>query len=64
MISSLEFVLVAIMVMENPNTKALELNYVPMDYFKTMQVCNIEKNRIQRKTSNNKVYICLKVDRD
>jgi hypothetical protein len=64
MISSLEFVLVAVMVMENPNTKALELNYVPMDYFKTMQVCNIEKNRIQRKTSNNKVYICLKVDRD
>jgi hypothetical protein len=64
MISSLEFVLVAVMVIENPNTKALELNYVPMDYFKTMQVCNIEKNRIQRKTSNNKVYICLKVDRD
>jgi len=64
MISPLEFVLVAVMVMENPNTKALELNYVPMDYFKTMQVCNIEKNRIQRKTSNNKVYICLKVDRD
>ena len=64
MITSLEFVLVAIMVIENPNTKALELNYVPMDYFKTMQVCNIEKNRIQKKTSNNKLYICSKVDRD
>jgi len=64
MISPLEFVLVAVMVMENPNTKALELNYVPMDYFKTMRVCNIEKNRIQRKTSNSKVYICLKVDYD
>jgi len=64
MISSLEFVLVAIMVVKNPNTEALELNYVPMDYFKTMQVCNIEKNKIQKKTSNNKVYICLKVDRD
>jgi len=60
----IEFVLVAIMVIENPNTKALELNYVPMDYFKTMQVCNIEKNKIQKKTNNNKVYICLKVDRD
>jgi hypothetical protein len=64
MITPLEFVLVAIMVIENPNTKALELNYVPMDYFKTMQACNIEKTRIQKKTSNNKVYICLKVDRD
>ena len=63
MMTPIEFVLVAIMVIENPNTKALELNYVPMDYFKTMQSCNIEKNRIQRKTSN-KVYICLKVDRD
>jgi hypothetical protein len=60
----IEFVLVAIMVIENPNTKALELNYIPMDYFKTMQSCNIEKNRIQKKTSNSKVYICLKVDRD
>ena len=64
MMTPLEFVLVAIMVIENPNTKALELNYVPMDYFKTMQSCNIEKNRIQKKTSNNKIYICLKVDRD
>jgi len=60
----IEFVLVAIMVVKNPNTEALELNYVPMDYFKTMQVCNIEKNKIQKKTNNNKVYICLKVDRD
>ena len=64
MMTPIEFVLVAIMVIENPNTKALELNYVPMDYFKTMQSCNIEKNRIQKKTSNSKVYICLKVDRD
>ena len=64
MMTPIEFVLVAIMVIENPNTKALELNYVPMDYFKTMQVCNIEKNKIQKKTNNNKVYICLKVDRD
>jgi len=64
MITPLEFVLVAIMVIENPNTKALEMNYVPMDHFKTMQACNIEKNRIQKKTSNTKVYICLKVDRD
>lgn len=64
MMTPIEFVLVAVMVIENPNTKALELNYVPMDYFKTMQSCNIEKNRIQKKTSNSKVYICLKVDRD
>ncbi len=64
MMTPIEFVLVAIMVIENPNTKALELNYIPMDYFKTMQSCNIEKNRIQKKTSNSKVYICLKVDRD
>jgi hypothetical protein len=64
MITPLEFVLVAIMVIENPNTKALELNYVPMDYFKTMQACNIEKNRVHKKPSNTKVYICLKVDRD
>jgi len=60
----IEFVLVAIMVVKNPNTEALELNYVPMDHFRTMQVCNIEKNKIQKKTNNNKVYICLKVDRD
>ena len=64
MMTPLEFVLVAIMVIENPNTKALELNYVPMDHFRTMQACNLEKNRIQKKTSNSKVYICLKVDYD
>jgi len=64
MISPLEFVLVAVMVVKNPNTEALELNYVPLDHFRTMQACNLEKNRIQKKTSNSKVYICLKVDYD
>jgi hypothetical protein len=65
MISSIKFVLLAVMAVQNPNTGYIELQYDPLDYYSSMANCNMERNRLlQKKQTPNKVYLCLKVDRD
>ena len=65
MMAPIEFVLVAVIVFKNPTNQALELDYMPLDHFRSMQSCVVERNRLQKKVMNNvKTYICLKVDYD
>ena len=65
MMTPIEFVLVAVMIVKNPINNALELDYAPLDHFRSMQACIVERNRLQKKVMNNvKTYICLKVDYD
>jgi hypothetical protein len=64
MISPLEIVLVAIMIGKNGFTGAYELQYQPLDYYKSMSTCTVEKTRLQRKPEKGITYICLKVDYD
>jgi hypothetical protein len=64
MISPIEFVLVAIMAVRNPNNETYEIQYQPLDYFHSMQSCITQKNRLQKKRISGKDYICLKVDRN
>jgi len=64
MITPIEFVLVAVMIVNNPINNALELDYAPVDHFRSMQSCIVERNRLQKKPNTGKTYICLKVDRD
>ena len=65
MMAPIEFVLVAVIVFKNPMNQNLELDYMPLDHFRSMQSCVVERNRLQKKVMNNvKTYICLKVDYD
>lgn len=60
----IEFVLVAVMVVKNPINNSLELDYAPLDHFRSMQSCIVERNRLQKKPNTGKTYICLRVDYD
>ena len=64
MMTPIEFVLVAVMIVKNPINNALELDYAPLDHFRSMQACIVERNRLQKKMNLGKTYICLKVDYD
>jgi len=64
MMAPIEFVLVAVIVFKNPTSQALELDYMPLDHFRSMQSCVVERNRLQKKNNPGKTYICLKVDYD
>jgi hypothetical protein len=64
MITPIEFVLVAVIIVKNPSNNALELDYAPVDHFRSMQSCIVERNKLQKKMIAGKTYICLKVDRD
>jgi 5-hydroxyisourate hydrolase-like protein (transthyretin family) len=64
MIGSLEIVLVAVMIGKNNFTGTYELQYQPLDYYKSMSSCNAEKTRLQKKPEKGITYICLKVDYD
>ena len=64
MMSPLEIVLVAIMVGKNNFTSAYELQYQPLDYYKSMSTCVVERNRLMRKPEKGVTYVCLKVDYD
>ena len=64
MITPIDFVLVAVMIVKNPINNALELDYDPIDHFRSMQSCIVERNKLQKKMIAGKTYICLKVDRD
>ena len=61
---SIDIVLMAIMVIQNPTTQIYELQYRPLDYFKSMTTCNIEKIRLQNKPDKGISYVCLKVYRN
>lgn len=61
MISSIKIVLVAITMISNPNTGSMELQYESVDYFNSMEACNVERKKLR---VTNKVHLCLKVDRD
>ena len=64
MMTPIEFVLVAVMIVKNPINNALELDYAPLDHFRSMQACIVERNRLQNKMNSGKTYICFKVDYD
>jgi hypothetical protein len=64
MISPIEIVLVAIMVGKNNFTGEHELMYQSVDRYKSMAVCNSEKNRLLKKPEKGITYVCLKVDYD
>ena len=64
MMTPIEFVLVAVMIVKNPINNSLELDYAPLDHFRSMQSCIVERNRLQKKMNSGKTYICLKVDYD
>ena len=51
------------MASQDPVTGHIDLQYSPLDYYESMMMCNNEKNRLQRKNPN-KLYVCLRVDRD
>jgi hypothetical protein len=52
------------MIGKNGFTGAYELQYQPLDYYKSMSTCTVEKTRLQRKPEKGITYICLKVDYD
>jgi hypothetical protein len=60
----IEFVLVAVMVVKNPINNSLELEYLPLDHYRSMQTCVVERNKLQKKPNTGKTYVCLKVDYD
>lgn len=64
MMAPIEFVLVAVMVVKNQMTQGLELDYAPVDHYRSMQACVVERNKLQKKPNTGKTYICLKVDYD
>lgn len=63
MIGPIKIVLLAVMASQDPVTGHIDLQYSPLDYYDSMMMCNNEKNRLQRKNPN-KLYVCLRVDRD
>ena len=65
MISPIDIVLIAVMATQNPFSGVYELQYYPLDYFKTMDNCKKEQARLTKlNTQKGKVYICLNVDRN
>lgn len=64
MMSPLEIVLVAVIISKNNFTGVYEMHYQPLDYFKSMSVCNAEKTRLTKKPEKGVTYVCLKVDYD
>ena len=54
MMTPIEFVLVAVMIVKNPINNALELDYTPLDHFRSMQSCIVERNRLQKKMNPGK----------
>ena len=62
MISPLEIVLVAIMIGKNNFTGEVELQYQSVNRYKSMSSCNIEKNRLMKKSEKGITFVCLKVD--
>jgi len=64
MISPIEIVLVAVMIGKNNFTGINELQYQVLNRYKSISVCNVEKNRLIKKSEKGITYICLKVDYD
>lgn len=65
MISPIDIVLIAVMATQNPFSGTYELQYLPLDYFKTMDACKREQLRLTKvNTQKGKVYLCLNVDRN
>ena len=64
MTAPIEIVLVAIFLVQQPVTKQFEIQYEPLDYFKTIGECNKEQARLTKVKKKNVSYICLSVDRN
>lgn len=60
----MDFVLISILAIQNPSNGKIELQYSPLDYYTSMSECNIERNKLQKRQTTNKLYLCLKVDRN
>ena len=65
MISPIDIVLIAVMATQNPFSGTYELQYLPLDYFSSMQNCKKEQARLTKvNTQKGKLYLCLNVDRN
>jgi hypothetical protein len=64
MIGPIEIVLVAIMIGKNPFTGEVELQYQSIGRYASMSTCNVERNRVIKKSEKGVGYLCLKVDYD
>jgi len=63
MISPLEIVLVAVMIGKNPFTGQVELQYQPLDYYKSIAACTVERKKLLKKDKGI-TYLCLRIDYD
>lgn len=61
---TLEIVLVAVMVIKNDFTGVYEMHYQPLDYYKAMNECITERNRLAKKPDKGVTYVCVRVDRE
>ena len=64
MTTPIEIVLVAIFLVQQPVTKQFEIQYEPLDYFRTIGECNKEQARLTKKNEKYVKYVCLTVDRN
>ena len=66
MITSIKIVLLSVVLVYNPNTDRVELQYNPLDYYTSISSCNVEKNKLQKRqpAESNKMFMCLKVDKN
>ena len=64
MIAPMEIVLVAVFLVQQPITKQLEIQYQPLDYYRTIGECNKEQARLNKKNEKYVKYVCLTVDRN
>ena len=63
MISSLEIVLVAIMIGKNNFTGEVELQYQAVNRYTSMSTCTVERQKLLKKDKGI-TYLCLRVDYD
>ncbi len=61
MISSLEIVLVAIMIGKNNFTGEVELQYQSVNRYTSMSICNKDRQKLLKKDKGI-TYLCMKVD--
>lgn len=52
------------MVIKNDFTGVYEMHYQPLDYYKAMNECITERNRLAKKPDKGVTYVCVRVDRE
>jgi hypothetical protein len=63
MISTIEIVLVAIMIGKNNFTGEVELQYQAVGRYTSMSTCTVERQKLLKKDKGI-TYLCMKVDYD